>query len=308
MGHGRTASRWALIASRFLVPASFLSAVLAGILLPFCLAPVHALAAEPLPAGVIVGTWLIGTRFAPRFAAPAALAALVGVVLARGGTGPGSLMVSPQLTAPSFTWHGVLSVAVPLYLVTMAGQNLVGATVLAAHGHAPPLGRLLLWTCAASEAAAPFGSPPINLAALTAALTAGPAAHPDATRRWQATVASGATFLGLAGLAPLSAGLIVSADTSLVAAAVGLALLGAFAGAAADCFADDTWRLPATVTFLVTASGVSVGGLGSAPLGLAAGVLLWRTARRTAPATDRPGGEEAFAAAFGGNGVPDGPA
>lgn len=279
------------------LPSSLLSAVLAGILLPFCLAPMHALSERPLPAAAVVGTWLVVMRTAARFAAPAALVALIVVVLTSSSSGASThLLLSAEVSRPELSWHGVLSIALPLYLVTMAGQNLVGTAVLVSHGYRPSLPRLLRWTGAVSAAAAPLGSPPVNLAALTAALTAGSTAHADPDKRWQATVASGCGFVVLAGFAPLTTGLMVRADPRLVAAAAGLGLLGAFSASAADCFADVRGRIAASVAFLTTASGIAVGGLSSAPLGLIAGVIVWRLdlgAQRPTPAPSTKEAENA---------------
>ncbi len=124
------------------------------------------------------------------------------------------------------------AVALPVYLVTMAGQNLVGLAVLQANGYAPSVRRLLVGTGAASVVGAPLGAPTVNLAAITGALTAGPGAHPDPARRWVAAVAAGGTYLLLALVAPLTAALVTQVDPRLVRTAAGLALIASFAGAA----------------------------------------------------------------------------
>lgn len=258
------------------LPPTLTSAVLAGVLLPFCLAAVQALGPLPLQAGVICLAWLLALRLAPSYAAPVALLALVLVVLT--GDSPlaqgAPLLPSFELTAPALTSDAVITVALPVYLVTMAAQNLVGVAVLSANGHRPPVGRLLITTGVASAAAAPLGMPTVNLAAITGALTAGPAAHPDPARRWSAGVAAGATYLLLGLLAPLAAGVIAGTDPRLVATAAGLGLFGPFTASASAALADDALRVPAAVTLLVTASGLTAVGLGSAPLGLLAGLVV----------------------------------
>lgn len=258
------------------LPPALLSAVLAGILLPFCLAPLHALSAHPGAASVIVASWLAMMWAAPRFAGPTALVALIVVVLATGGGTTTTLFVSPQVATPQFTWHATVAIALPLYLVTMAGQNLVGAAVLGSQGYRTPLRRVLLVTGGVSAAAAPLGAPPMNLAALTAPLTAGPTAHTDVNRRWQAAAASGAGFFVLGLCAPLTTGLVARANPLLIMAAAGLGLLSVFSAGAAESFAADRGRFAVTVAFLITASGVAVGGLTAAPLGLLAGAVLYR--------------------------------
>jgi len=264
------------------LPTALTSAVLAGVLLPFCLAPAQAVGPLPLQAGAICVAWLAAVRFAPRFAAPAALLALLAVVVTSGGDVLGDGLAAPRLdvVAPTLTLQAVTAVALPLYLVTMAAQNLVGVSVLQAQGYRPPVGPLLVVTGGASAVVAPLGAPTVNLAAITGALTAGPSAHADPARRWVAAAAAGITYLVLGLLSPLTAGLVASADPRLVATAAGLGLLTAFLGAAAAALAREQDRLAAGVTLLVTASGVTALGLSSAPLGLLAGLLVLVVARR----------------------------
>lgn len=258
------------------LPPALTSAVLAGVLLPFCLAAVQALGPLPVEAGAICAAWLLALRLAPSYAAPVALLALVVVVLAGGSPLPqgAPLLPSFALTTPVLTAEALTAVALPVYLVTMAAQNLVGVAVLSANGYRPPVGTLLMSTGAASVVAAPLGMPTVNLAAITGALTAGPAAHPDPARRWSAGVAAGVTYLALGLLAPLATGVIAGTDPRLVATAAGLGLFGPFTASAAGALADDALRVPAAVTLLVTASGLTALGLGAAPLGLLAGLLV----------------------------------
>lgn len=259
------------------LPPALTAAVLAGVLLPFCLQTVPALASAPVRCGAIALVWLVAQRLAPAWSAPAALLALVGVLAATGGLpAPGGGAPSLELVAPAFTAEAVVRIALPLYLVTMAGQNLVGIAVLAAEGYRPPLGTLLVGTGLASAAGAPFGAPTVNLAAITGALTAGPAAHPDPGRRWVATAANGIAYLALAALAPVASTLITGIDPRLVATAAGLALLGALAASAASAVREEATRLPAVATLVVTASGVP----GAPAVGLGVGLLLLAAVRR----------------------------
>ena len=272
------------------LPPALTSAVLAGVLLPFCLAAVQALGPLPIEAGAICVAWLLALRLATSYAAPVALLALVVVVLAGGSPLPqgAPLLPSFELTTPVLTAEALTAVALPVYLVTMAAQNLVGVAVLSANGYRPPVGTLLVSTGAASAVAAPLGMPTVNLAAITGALTAGPAAHQDPARRWSAGVAAGVTYLALGLLAPLATGVIAGTDPRLVATAAGLGLFGPFTASAAAALADDALRVPAAVTLLVTASGLTAVGLGSAPLGLLAGLVVLvvlRPRTRTARAT-----------------------
>jgi benzoate membrane transport protein len=267
------------------LPVPLTSGVLAGVLLPFCLAPVEALGVDPLRAAPILIAWLAAVRWAPSWAAPTALAALLVVVAVDGSLvlpRGGEALPSLALVVPTLPWPAITQIALPVYLVTMAAQNLVGVAVLSAQGYRVPVGGLLVGTGAASVVGAPFGAPTLNLAAITGALTAGPAAHPDPARRWVAAVAAGLAYLVLGALSPVTAALVTGIEPQLVTAAAGLGLLGAFTASIALALRDEGTRLPAAVTVLVTASGLTVLGVGSAPLGLAAGGLLLAIERRRA--------------------------
>ncbi|MCW2607361.1 MAG: ydcO, partial [Frankiales bacterium] len=216
------------------LPPALTSAVLAGVLLPFCLAPAQAVGVLPVRAGLVVVVWVVALRLAPALSAPAALLTVLAVVLVDESLAlPGLTAPRLELVRPELSVAAVTQVALPVYLVTMAGQNLVGLAVLQANGFRPSVRRLLVGTGAASAAGAPFGAPTVNLAAITGALTAGPGAHPEPGRRWVAAVAAGVTYAVLAAVAPLTAALVTQTDPRLVRTAAGLALLGSFAGAAA---------------------------------------------------------------------------
>ncbi|RQX03607.1 benzoate/H(+) symporter BenE family transporter, partial [Micromonospora globispora] len=164
------------------IPAPIASAMLAGVLLPLCTAPVRALIEVPRLAGPVVLTWLVLHRFARRWAVPAALAvAAVMIALTTPGSGPDRLDLAPAvvLTEPAWTVSAVVGLALPLFLVTMAAQNVPGTAVLAGYGYQAPLGSALRVTGLATALGAPAGGHAVNLAAITAALAAGPDAHPD---------------------------------------------------------------------------------------------------------------------------------
>jgi benzoate membrane transport protein len=259
------------------LPSVLTSAVLAGVLLPFCLEPAKAVSAFPLKAGLIVLAWAVTLRFKPSWASPVALAGLVVVALAQGTLQlPGGAALAPQLhpVTPGLSWPAVIQIAIPLYIVTMAAQNLVGVAVMTTFGYRPPVGPLLAATGAGTLVNAPFGGPPVNLAAITGALTSGPTAHDDPERRYVAAAASGLTYLVLAGLAPLTASIVTQTDPALVGTAAGLALVLTFAAASAQALGPEATRIPAAVTLVVTASGMTALGVGAAPWGLLAGGVL----------------------------------
>ncbi|GAA2004352.1 benzoate/H(+) symporter BenE family transporter [Nakamurella flavida] len=266
------------------IPTPLASAMLAGVLLPLCLAPVRALGEVPGLAAPVIVVWALATRFARLWAVPAAL---VVAVIALAFTGPdltgADLLPTPVWVAPMFEPLTLLSLGLPLFLVTMASQNIPGMAVLAQYGFRPPLRPILLVTGALTMLAAPFGGHAVNLAAISAALAAGDDAGPR-ERRWIASVTAG---LGLAVLglgAGLATALILVAPPVLVQAVAGLALIGALASSLTAAVGDVGRREAAVVTFAVTAAGVAFLGIGSAFWGLVAGAaMLLLRPRPTAP-------------------------
>ncbi len=268
------------------IPTPIASAMLAGILFPICLAPVEASATVPLLALPIVIVWLILYGLAPRWAVPGALVVTVVVVGVSAGTGwlHGSL-VAPQLTfvAPSFQPLVIVSLGIPLFLVTMAGQNVPGFAVLKTFGYEnPPARTILVGSGLLSAGGALFGAHVVNLAALSAAIMAGPDSHTDKAKRWIATLTGGAAYLLLGVCAGLAASLVSATPPLLITTVAGLAMLGAFVSAIAASLEQPENRIVAIVTFLVVASGIVVAGIGSPFWGLLVGgvVMLWLTWNR----------------------------
>jgi benzoate membrane transport protein len=268
------------------IPTPLASALLAGILFPICLAPIEASVKLPLLALPIVLVWLILFGLAPRWAVPGALVVTIIVVGITAGTGwlHGSL-VAPQLhfVSPAFQPLVIVSLGIPLYLVTMAGQNVPGFAVLKTFGYEnPPARSILVGSGVLSVAGALFGAHVINLAALSAAIMAGPDSHPDRSKRWIATVTGGAVYVLLGLAAGLAASLVLVTPPLLITAVAGLAMLGALVAAIAASLEDPRNRVVAIITFLVVASGIVILGVGSAFWGLVAGgiVMLWLTANR----------------------------
>ncbi|MEV4540444.1 benzoate/H(+) symporter BenE family transporter [Micromonospora echinaurantiaca] len=275
------------------IPQPVAGAMLAGVLLPLCTAPVRALVEVPRLAVPVVAAWLLLHRFARRWAVPGALVvAVVAIALTTPAAGLGDVGLRPvvELTAPAWDVAALVGLALPLFLVTMAAQNVPGTAVLVGYGYRPPLGSALRVTGLASAVAAPVGGHAVNLAAITAALAAGPDAHPDPDRRWIASVTAGAG-LALLGLgAGAATALVALSPPVLIEAVAGLALLGALATALTSALAEPAAREAAVVTFVVTASGVTLLGVGGAFWGLVAGglMLLLFHPRHTPPPTPTP--------------------
>ncbi|MFC3503740.1 benzoate/H(+) symporter BenE family transporter [Micromonospora krabiensis] len=273
------------------IPKPIAGAMLAGVLLPLCTAPVRALVEVPRLAGPVVVAWLLLHRYARRWAVPGALVvAVVAIAWTSAHAGLGAIGLRPvvELTPPSWNVSALVGLALPLFLVTMAAQNVPGMAVLVGYGYRPPFTAALRTTGLLSVLAAPVGGHAVNLAAITAALAAGPDAHPDRDRRWIASVTAG-VGLALLGLgAGAATALVAVAPPILIEAVAGLALLGALATALASALADPAGREAAVVTFAVTASGVTLVGVGGAFWGLVAGclmLLLFRHRRPTEPAS-----------------------
>jgi benzoate membrane transport protein len=266
------------------IPVPIASAMLAGVILPICASAARATVALPGRMGPVLGVWLILLVVARRWAIPGALAAAA-LVIALTEPIAGGRTLLPTLTATVPTLHAgaIAGLAIPLFIVTMASQNVPGMGVLAAFGYRPPLRPILVSTGAATMLGAPFGAHAINLAAITAALNAGPEAGPDTERRWIASVTSGGVYLGLAITAGLASTLIAASPPLLIEGVAGLALLGALGGALATALAapDPAVREAAIVTFVVGASGIVAFGISAAFWGLTAG-LVYLSAQRLA--------------------------
>jgi len=257
------------------IPMSLAAAMLAGVLLDICLAPVHAVEAMPALALPIVAAWAIGWRFARLWAVPLAVAVAAGVIVfATPLPSLTDIRPDPVLVLPTFSVDAIASITVPLFLVTMASQNVPGLAVLTANGYRPDPAPLFVVTGLGSVATALFGGHLVNLAAITAALCASPEAHPDPRRRWVAAVANGLTYLPLGLFAAFAAAFVAASPPLLIQAVAGLALLGSLAGALTSALANERERLPALVTFVTAASGLSFFGIGAAFWGLLAGGAL----------------------------------
>ena len=259
------------------IPKPIANGMLAGVLLKFCLAPFVALSTMPIAAGAILLTWLVLMRFARLWAAPAAAAvALAAMWVSDAGAlaGLGFALPRPVFVMPVFDLETTISIALPLFLVTMASQNIPGWAVLATFGYRPPFRPILVATGLVSAALAPIGMPVVNLAALTAALAAGDEAGPDRSRRWIVAAIGGLGHMALGVIAVVAVALVTRASPQLIEAAAGLALIGAFGGAMKASLDEEADRIPALVTFLVAASGLTWNGIGSAFWALVVGLCV----------------------------------
>lgn len=268
------------------IPAPLANAMLSGVLIGLCFAPVKAVGFNPLLGLPIVLAWIVVGALKRLWAVPAALAAFA-LVLAFGVDIPQgalsslghSLIPTVEIVPPVFNLAGFVSIALPLFIVTMASQNIPGIAVLKVNHYDPRPGPLFAVTGLFSVLSAPFGGHAVNLAAITAAMCAGPDAHPGPERRYWAALISGIGYVVFGLLAGAVTAFVALAPPILIQAVAGLALVGAFSSSAMSAFQPQESREAAAITFLVTASGVSFAGISGAFWGLVAGGLMLALAR-----------------------------
>lgn len=258
------------------IPQALAAALLAGVLARFAIDAFLQLGSEFALVAPMLLVYLAGRRWWPRYAVPGVLALGIAVAAGQGRLRLAAVewaWAEPVLTAPAFSMAAFVGVALPLFVVTMASQNLPGVAAQRAAGYDTPVSPVIAATGLATLVLAPFGGYALNLAAITAAICMGREAHEDPARRWWAPVMAGVFYIavGLAGGAVV--GLIAAFPKALVLAVAGLALLGTIGSALAAATKDEGEREAALITFLVTASGVTLWGVGAAFWGVVAGVL-----------------------------------
>ena len=264
------------------IPQALASALLAGVLARFAFDAFAAAQADLALVVAMFVAYLLGRRAWPRYAVPGVL--LVGVVmaLARGQTDFAAVpwqLATPVFTLPSFSLAATIGIALPLFVVTMASQNLPGVAAQRAAGYATPVSPVITTTGLATLVLAPFGAFSLGLAAITAAICQGREAHADPARRWVASAAAGVFYIVTGLLAGAVVGLIAALPKVLVLALAGLALLGTIGAGLAAAMKDDAQREPALITFVVSASGLTLWGVGPAFWGVLAGALAWAVLR-----------------------------
>ncbi|QDZ26823.1 benzoate/H(+) symporter BenE family transporter [Noviherbaspirillum sp. UKPF54] len=258
------------------IPVSLASGMLAGVLLRFGMDVFVAMKTQFALALAMFVAYLAGRRLFPRYAVIVTLLLGIAIAAAQGllhMDGVRLELAQPKWIAPGFSLAATIGVALPLFVVTMASQNVPGVAVIRSFGYAVPISPVIGWTGVANLLLAPLGGYALNLAAITAAICMSPEAHEDAKRRYVAAVAAGFFYL-LVGVFGATVGAVFAAfPKELVLVIAGLALFGTIGNGLAAALANEREREPALVTFLVTASGVTLFGVGSAFWGLVAGVV-----------------------------------
>nr|WP_315474085.1 benzoate/H(+) symporter BenE family transporter [uncultured Rhodoferax sp.] len=281
------------------IPLALASALLAGVLARFGLSG-FAAAQTALPLVVLMLlTYLLGKRLVPRYAVPLTLLVAIVFVAARAEFTGANIQLGltmPVWVTPTFSLAAFISMSLPLFVVTMASQNLPGVAAIQAAGYADrraeggdagiPISKVITLTGLVTLLLAPFGAFALNLSAITAAICMGPEAHSNPARRYTAAAACGAIYVVIGLFGAAITGVLTAFPKELVAAIAGLALLGTIGGALSAALKDDTHREAALITFLVTLSGVVIAGVGSAFWGVVAGgiALLVQHYGRTQPA------------------------
>ncbi len=265
-----------------LIPDGIAGGMLAGVLLPFCLRGTAAAEAAPILVLPMILLFALVRLVNPALAVLAALA--LGLALAFGlgaADWPALILPMPELTfiPPEFTPGVLIGLGLPLYLVTMASQNLPGFATMRAAGYEPPVRPALGVTGGLSALTGLFGAHTVSMAAITAAICMGPDVHPDKAQRWKVGLAYAVIWVGLGLFSPAIITLLAALPPEVMAALVALALLGPLTGALTTGFAAPEQRFAATLTLAVTASGIAIAGIGAAFWGLIAGIAFYALER-----------------------------
>ncbi|WP_095157374.1 benzoate/H(+) symporter BenE family transporter [Pseudomonas sp. Irchel 3E13] len=278
-----------------LVPPGVAAGLLAGILLPFGIGAFASVSVDPLLAGVLIAVYVVFKRFTARYAVVAILALGMVLLLAQGRLDFSGLQLqfaAPVYTAPAFSLNALLSVAMPLFLITLTGQYMPGMLVLRNDGFRTSANPIVTVTGLGSLLMAPFGSHAFNIAAITAAICTGKEAHELPSRRWIAGIAAGLFYIVVGIFGVTLAAVFMAFPASFITTLAGLALLGTIGGSLASALADARSRESALITFLAAAANITLFGIGGAFWGLLIGlgahaVLNGRLPRRSASASER---------------------
>lgn len=258
------------------IPLALAAGMMSGVLLRFGLNAFTALQTRFGLTLAIFAVYLLGRRLLPRYAVIVALLAGLALAAAQGLLHLGGValtLAKPVFTMPALSWQAMIGVALPLFIVTMASQNVPGIGVLRAAGYRPPVSMLVGWTGIANLLLAPFGAYALNLSTITAAIVTGPEAHADPARRYIGGIAAGVFYLLLGLFGATMAATLLALPQELVWAIAGFALLGTIGNGLLTALSHERHREAALVTFLLTASGISLFGIGAPFWGLLAGML-----------------------------------
>ncbi|SIR66993.1 benzoate/H(+) symporter BenE family transporter [Aeromonas veronii] len=261
------------------IPAPLAAAMLAGVLLRFGLDLFKVAPQDPLLLGTLLLTFLLGRHLWPRYTMVLVLGVGMLICSVRGDLQMGTLhwqLASPVWTWPAFSLDALFGITLPLFIVTMTSQNMPGIAILRAHGYQPSTSSLISWTGLTGLLLAPFGGYAFNLAAITAAICMGKEVDPDTKRRWPAAVWAGCFYLVTGCFSATVAALFSAFPAVLVTCVAGLALLGTIGSSLHSALQEDEAREAALLTFIITASGISLLGIAAACWGLLIGLAIYQ--------------------------------
>lgn len=261
------------------IPAPLAAAMLAGVLLRFGLELFKVAPQDPLLLGTLLLAFLLGRHLWPRYTMVLVLGVGMLICGVRGDLQMGTLhwqLASPLWTWPAFSLDALFGIALPLFIVTMTSQNMPGIAILRAHGYQPSTSSLISWTGLTGLLLAPFGGYAFNLAAITAAICMGKEVDPDTKRRWPAAVWAGCFYLVTGCFGATVAALFSAFPATLVTCVAGLALLGTIGNSLHSALQEDETREAAQLTFIITASGISLLGIAPACWGLLIGLAIYQ--------------------------------
>ena len=261
------------------IPAPLAAAMLAGVLLKFGLDLFKVAPQDPLLLGTLLLAFLLGRHLWPRYTMVLVLGVGMLICSVRGDLQMGTLhwqLASPVWTWPAFSLDALFGIALPLFIVTMTSQNMPGIAILRAHGYQPATSSLISWTGLTGLLLAPFGGYAFNLAAITAAICMGKEVDPDTKRRWPAAVWAGCFYLLTGCFGATVAALFSAFPAALVTCVAGLALLGTIGSSLHSALQEDEAREAALLTFIITASGISLLGIAAACWGLLIGLAIYQ--------------------------------
>ena len=261
-----------------LIPPGIASGLLAGILLQFGIGAFGGAGVDPLLVGLLIVAYLVMKRFHARYAVVGILVLGLAFLLAQGRVDLAGLKLefaAPVFTRPEFSLNALLSVALPLFLITLTGQYMPGMLVLRNDGFKTSADPIVTATGLGSLIMAPFGSHAFNIAAITAAIATGREAHEDPTKRWVAGIAAGCFYVLVGVFGVTLAAVFMAFPAAFITTLAGLALLGTIGGALANAMADPASREAALITFLASAANIKLLGVGGAFWGLVIGLIAY---------------------------------
>ncbi|ATP47656.1 benzoate transporter [Pseudomonas putida] len=273
-----------------IIPAGVAAGLLAGILLQFGIGAFAGLSVDPVLAGLLIAAYAVFKRFTARYAVVGILVLGLAYLLVQGQAGLSQLtleIATPVFTAPAFTLNAALSVALPLFLITLTGQYMPGMLVLRNDGFKTSANPIVAVTGLGSLLMAPFGSHAFNIAAITAAICTGKEAHEDPAKRWIAGIAAGVCYILVGVFGVTLASVFMALPATFITTLAGLALLGTIGTSLAGAMADTESREAALITFLAAAANITLLGIGGAFWGLVIGLLAYAVLNGRAPGFKR---------------------